>query len=219
MTAALGTAEPIRFDLAGALPARGVTLLEASAGTGKTFTIAALVARFVAEGVPIDRILAVTFTRMATAELRGRVRDRLVASEESLGLFSAGRGGLAGADAVDAVLADGPPETVGVRRLRLADAIANFDAATITTTHGFCHLVLASLGVSGGVARGSELTEDAGDVVEEVVDDLYTRWCLKHGRPFPQAAARSAARAALARHHRAPPPTCSVGWRTLHASR
>ena len=46
-----------------------MTVLEASAGTGKTFTIAALASRYVAEGMPLDRMLLVTFTRMATGEL------------------------------------------------------------------------------------------------------------------------------------------------------
>ena len=65
------------FELCGPLPA-GVTVLEASAGTGKTYTIAALATRYVAEGVPLDALLLVTFTRLATGELRDRVRERLV---------------------------------------------------------------------------------------------------------------------------------------------
>ena len=65
------------FDVCGPLPT-GVTVLEASAGTGKTYTIAALAARYVAEGTPLERLLLVTFTRIATGELRERVRDRLV---------------------------------------------------------------------------------------------------------------------------------------------
>ncbi|HXY27777.1 MAG TPA: UvrD-helicase domain-containing protein, partial [Acidimicrobiales bacterium] len=61
-----GELAPQRFDLTGELPT-GMTLLEASAGTGKTFTIAALTTRYVAEGVlPIERLLVITFTRMAT---------------------------------------------------------------------------------------------------------------------------------------------------------
>ncbi len=198
MTTTLQTQEPTRFDVAGPLPGLGVTLLEASAGTGKTFTIAALVTRFVAEGVPIDRILAVTFTRMATAELRGRVRERLVVSQERMRKFSSGRGAAVDGDLVDDCLTSGPSEVVEVRQRRLADAVANFDAATITTTHGFCQLVLGSLGVSGSVGLGAELTEDAGDVVDDVVEDLYTRWCLMHGVPFSLREARSAVRAALA---------------------
>ena len=65
------------FDLNGPLPT-GVTVLEASAGTGKTYTIAALAARFIAEGAAsLDQLLLVTFTRVATSELRERVRERL----------------------------------------------------------------------------------------------------------------------------------------------
>src|SRR5918993_5464969 len=79
------------FDLAGPLPT-GVTVLEASAGTGKTYTIAALAARYVAEGTPLDQLLLVTFTRMATGELRDRVRERLVSAEQGLARALAGAG-------------------------------------------------------------------------------------------------------------------------------
>ncbi len=67
------------FDVCGPLPS-GITVLEASAGTGKTFTIAALAARYVADGTPIDDLLLVTFTRMATGELRA---SSLMASMKS----------------------------------------------------------------------------------------------------------------------------------------
>lgn len=72
--------EPQPFDVCGDLPT-GVTVLEASAGTGKTFTIAALAARYVADGTPLHQLLIVTFTRMATGELRDRVRQRLVSAD------------------------------------------------------------------------------------------------------------------------------------------
>ena len=91
------------FDICGPLPT-GITVLEASAGTGKTYTIAALAARYVAEGTPLDQLLLVTFTRMATGELRDRVRERLVRAERELAL----RGGLRRRRAV---LADGPPRS------------------------------------------------------------------------------------------------------------
>ena len=83
------TRERRRFDVCGPLPS-GVTVLEASAGTGKTYTIAALAARYVAEGNALKELLLVTFTRMATGELRERVRERLVAVEEGLELGGAG---------------------------------------------------------------------------------------------------------------------------------
>jgi exodeoxyribonuclease V beta subunit len=191
--------EPVPFDLCGPLPGPGVTLLEASAGTGKTFTIAALTARFVAEGTPIDDILAVTFTRMATAELRDRVRARLASAESQLGLFVDAGGPLPSSDGVVHLLAQGAAEEVGARRRRLSDALAVFDAATITTTHGFCQLMLAGLGVAGSVGIRPELIEDANDVVDEAVDDLYLRRVLGWGVPaFPRRVARQIAREAVA---------------------
>ena len=60
------------------LPLDGVRLIEASAGTGKTYTLATLVTRLVVErGLRIGQILAVTFTEAATQELRKRIRERL----------------------------------------------------------------------------------------------------------------------------------------------
>ena len=65
----------------------------------------------------------------------------------------------------------------------LARALADFDAATIATTHGFCQEVLAGLGVAGDVERDSQFVEDVTDLVEEVVDDLYVRRFHNEERP------------------------------------
>ncbi len=69
-----------RFDLLGPLPAaRSTTVLEASAGTGKTFALAGLVTRYVAEGrATLDQMLLITFGRAASQELRERVRCQIV---------------------------------------------------------------------------------------------------------------------------------------------
>ena len=184
------------FDPCGPLPI-GVTVLEASAGTGKTYTIAALAARYVAEGTPLERLLLVTFTRMATGELRARVRERLVSVEAGL------RRALAGAaprgdDEVVALLADATETEVRSRCERLSRALANFDAATIATTHGFCQEVLASLGIAGDLERDTTFVEDLSDVVDEVVDDLYVR--RFHGGdtpPFDRSHAAVIARVAV----------------------
>ncbi len=87
----------VEFDVCGPLPS-GMTVLEASAGTGKTYTIAALAARYVAEGMPLERLLLITFTRMATGELRDRVRERLVGCEQQLSRILAGAPDLGGDD-------------------------------------------------------------------------------------------------------------------------
>ena len=167
-------AEVPSFDVCGPLP-RGTTLLEASAGTGKTFTIAALTTRYVAEeGLPIERLLVITFTRMATGELRERVRDRLVRAFEGLVDVLAGKEPPEDDDILQ-LLAAVPRAEQEQRCFRLAKAIADFDAATIETTHGFCLQVLYGLGTAGDVDRDVTLVEDVRDMVDEVVDDLYLR--------------------------------------------
>ena len=195
-----GASEPDHFDICGPLPGPGVTVLEASAGTGKTFTIAALVARLVADGVPVSQILAVTFTRLATGELRDRVRARLVSAEEGLARYLESGEPPLREDSVLRLLASGTDDEVTQRRERLATALTVFDEATITTTHGFCQLMLAGLGVSGDVASGATLLEDPGDLVEQVVDDLYVRWTLLHSSapPFNRRAALEVAKWAVA---------------------
>ncbi|MGH2874866.1 MAG: UvrD-helicase domain-containing protein, partial [Solirubrobacteraceae bacterium] len=162
--------KPPRFDLCGPLP-RGVTVLEASAGTGKTHTIASLAARYVAEGLDLDRLLLVTFTRNATSELRERVRERLVAVERGLARVLAGGGG-ADDDPVVALLAGSDAPRA---RDRLARALASFDAATIATTHAFCQEMLAGLGIAGDMDDDATFVEDISELVNEVVDDLYVR--------------------------------------------
>lgn len=194
-TPALST-EPEPFELCGKLP-RGMTLLQASAGTGKTFTIAALTTRYVAEaGVPIDRLLVITFTRMATGELRERVRDRLVLAFDGLVDILEGTG-VHEDDEIVRHLADAPRLEVEARRDRLGKAIADFDAATIETTHGFCLQVLYGLGTAGDVDREVTLVEDVRDMREEVVDDLYLRKFA--GQPNPLGFTRAQA-GEIARH-------------------
>ena len=193
MTAAPAYAE---FDLCGPLPS-GVTVLEASAGTGKTYTIAALAARYVAAGTPLERILLITFTRMATGELRDRVRERLVGCEQSLSDILAGADD-SGADPVVTLLASGERDEVALRRDRLARAIADFDAGTIATTHGFCQEVLAELGTVGDLDPETAFVEDVSDLLEETLDDLYVRRFAGHPEParFTRAAALKIAREA-----------------------
>ncbi|HTW12619.1 MAG TPA: UvrD-helicase domain-containing protein, partial [Solirubrobacteraceae bacterium] len=172
MTAAQLT-DPESFDLSGPLP-QGVTVLEASAGTGKTFTIAALAARFVAQGIPLEQLLIVTFTRAATSELQERVRERLVFTERELARVVAGARPLSD-DPVVALLARGDHEQVRARRAHLEAAISDFDAATISTTHGFCRRALEDLGTLGDLEPDVSFVENVDDLTREVVDDLFVR--------------------------------------------
>ncbi len=140
------THAPIQtFDItADLLP--GTTLLEASAGTGKTWTIAALVAKHIASGdVRLDEMLVVTFTRAASQELRERVRRQL---DEAVQLLT-GTCVPDPANRLHTWLLDTDATTREARRDRLTQALVSFDAATIATIHQFCQLVLRSLGVAG----------------------------------------------------------------------
>ena len=188
--------EAPEFDVCGPLPS-GVTVLEASAGTGKTYAIAALTARYVAEGIPLDQLLLVTFTRMATSELRERVREQLGAAAQALDRATAGAP-LGSTDPVIRLLSDGSPDEVAGRRDYLARAVSDFDAATIATTHGFCQEVLSGLGVAADLDPSTAFVDDLSDLVTEVVDDLYVRRFHARDRPpFSLREAMEVARIAI----------------------
>ncbi len=141
----------------------GLTVLEASAGTGKTYSLAGLVTRYVAEtGLQASELCVVSFTEAATAELRGRIRDKLVEAARHLET-----GEPSDDEVVDLLLAD--PEQRPVRLQRVVDALAEFDTATISTIHGFCSRVVAT---GSGSAADAAFTADDSDV-DEVVNDLF----------------------------------------------
>ncbi|EKF24988.1 exodeoxyribonuclease V, beta subunit [Mycolicibacterium hassiacum DSM 44199] len=158
------------FDLLGPLPQpRSTIVLEASAGTGKTFALANLVTRYLAEGTAtLDQMLLITFSRAATQELRDRVRRQIA---DAVAAFD--DPATVGDNEVLAHLLRGDAEEVRARAERLRDALTAFDSATIATTHQFCQLVLRSLGVAGDTDSGVTLVESLDDLVTEIVDDLY----------------------------------------------
>jgi len=177
-------ARQVPFDLYGQLPRDTTTMLEAGAGTGKTFTIAALVTRYLAEGLAQNMadLLVVSFSRESTRELRERVRERLVRARDGLALSDPAERDPD--DRLLAYLADTEPARRARRLERLNRALATFDAATVTTIHGFCQQVLSSLGTNGDHDPAIVLQEDLSDLVREVADDLYLR---KWGHPGADA--------------------------------
>lgn len=107
------------FAITGPLPS-GTTLLEASAGTGKTWTIGALVTRYVAEGVvTLPELLVITFGRAASREMRERVRDQLVVAEAALARPEDHRDT---DDALLRLLVDAPDAEVAMRHSRVRTA-------------------------------------------------------------------------------------------------
>ena len=147
----------------------GTTLIEASAGTGKTHAIATLFVRLLLEaGLTVDRILVVTFTEAAAAELRERVRARL---GTALGELSA-----------PGEADDDLRRLLALRRAqghddvpRLTAALGAFDLATISTIHGFCQGVLQRNAFETGVSLHTELVVDDGPMLDEIVRDFIAR--------------------------------------------
>jgi exodeoxyribonuclease V beta subunit len=174
--------DPHPFDVCADLPT-GTTVLEASAGTGKTYTIAALTARAIAEGaVELSQLLLVTFGRMATNELRLRVRERLVSVENCLADAVAQRVPRT-LSPLETMLSTGGPEELACRRQRVSRALAEFDAATIATTHEFCLQMLDGLGVLGDREPHATIVEHVSDLTREVTTDLYLRRYATSGSP------------------------------------
>ena len=154
-----------RFD-ALTVPLDGANLVEASAGTGKTFAITTLVVRLLLERkLTIDQILVMTFTEAATIELRGRVRARL---RQALAAFERGE-----AEGELGALVSASTEPL-VDQKRLALALQHVDEAPIHTIHGFCHRVLTDSAFDSGVQFDAELQTDDTPLRDEVLLDFWT---------------------------------------------
>jgi len=153
------------FDITTAPLDGGVTLIEASAGTGKTYSITGLILRLILEKhLQIRDILAVTFTEAATQELRNRIRRRLQSALEDL------RRGVSEDDIVHAFCEKGD-KAVGLRELDLA--IQSFDEAQIFTIHGFCQRMLNDYAFESGTRFETALVVDPKPLFEEVARDFW----------------------------------------------
>ena len=130
------------------LPPKGTHLVEASAGTGKTYSIAALFTRLVVlEGWAPENILVVTFTEAATAELKNRLRARL---GEALAALQGGE--TLDDEFLQHLLAEAlAKQERGKLILQLQAALSGFDTAAIYTIHGFCLRVLGDYAFLCGV--------------------------------------------------------------------
>lgn len=157
----------------------GTTLVEASAGTGKTWTMAGLYARLVLEQKLEPRaILAVTYTKAATAELKSRIRALLASLAARLA---------PGARPVDDLLVESLAARVedvpGARRA-VAAALASFDEAMISTIHGFCQRALAEAAFESALPFEVELVTDESRLLAEIAEDFWRVRTETLPRPF-----------------------------------
>ncbi|MDD2404508.1 MAG: UvrD-helicase domain-containing protein, partial [Victivallaceae bacterium] len=137
---------------------KGLNLIEASAGTGKTFTVSHLYLRLLLEKrLAVKQILVVTFTVAATVELRDRIRTLIA---EKLG----------GANAEDTII--------------LKKALLEFDEAAIYTIHSFCERILNENSFESRMLFNTELQKDCSHIRQLVVDD-YVRKQLEETDNIP----------------------------------
>jgi exodeoxyribonuclease V beta subunit len=156
----------IFFDAFSTPLSSGVNLIEASAGTGKTYTLAMLVLRFIVEkNLPLEKILVVTFTKAATEELRERVRLRLFEAKQALKsenspLF----------DWLNSL----PIENSEIEH-RLQIALLSIDQASIFTIHSFCQKVLREHALESGQLFNAQLTDDLVQITQSCADDFWRK--------------------------------------------
>ena len=157
------------FQLAETELQPGISLVEASAGTGKTFTIAGLFLRLILEkNLSVREILVVTYTVAATEELRHRIRLTLA---KSLAAFTSG-------SSDDPFLGTLLARHAGQKAdlaARLDRALYGFDEAPIYTIHGFCQRVLQDRAFETGNLFDTELVTDQSPLLRQLVEDYWRK--------------------------------------------
>ncbi len=168
-------------------------ILEASAGTGKTFSIENLFTRLLLESNPancIDQILVVTFTRAATSELKTRIRSQLVKAVDYFNHLMASREFVGFVPDYLTAYRERSSDVVEDAKKRLDNALICFDEARILTIHGFCQSMLSeylfecNLGSDAGGANELLSTDQMIQVIRDffrtmLKPDLYSPGQLK----------------------------------------
>ena len=164
------------------LPLNQVNLIEASAGTGKTYTIGSIYLRLLLQAgencfsrpLNVEEILVVTFTEMATEDLKRKIRERLTAAisvfseyyeNQDKAIFTGEHQFLA---ELLPYLEDIP---TALRRLKLAEQ--NLDLASIYTIHGFCRRMLMQHAFNSGVHFNLKLLKDQSDLLKQFANEFW----------------------------------------------
>ncbi|MCF7837727.1 MAG: exodeoxyribonuclease V subunit beta [Candidatus Marinimicrobia bacterium] len=178
------------------------TLVEASAGTGKTYNMQNAYLRLVLEaGLTVQQILVVTFTEAATRELRDRLRRVLVDCRNQL---EQPQRAAVVEDRIRAALAQAAVQVAPadlITRIRLA--LMDFDNAAIFTIHGFCNRVLERYAFECGHDPEAELLSDPAAIIQEVCQDWWRQHAYPanaHNVPFPKLETLVALVTARAQH-------------------
>ncbi|MCL1911413.1 MAG: exodeoxyribonuclease V subunit beta [Leptospirales bacterium] len=160
--------DPHEIDLS------GTKLIEASAGTGKTYSIALLVLRLIAEkNIPLKEIAVVTFTKDAASELRERIRNFIATA------VSAQNNKEIDNDDIASIIRRAPASSAK----NLREALYGIDEASIFTIHGFCLRVLEDNAFETGNPYDSEMMANQDALLEEICADFYRSFIISLKNP------------------------------------
>lgn len=170
------------------LPLNQISLIEASAGTGKTYTIGSLYLRLLLKAgennfsrpLNVEEILVVTFTEMATEELKKKIRERITDAIDKLTAFAETKDKSAFKnDEFLTALYHDLDIFEAIHRLKLAKQ--NMDLAAIYTIHGFCRRMLMQYAFHSGIHFNLELIKDQSDLLVRFANEFWR----EHFYPLP----------------------------------
>ena len=170
------------------LPLNQISLIEASAGTGKTYTIGSLYLRLLLKAgennfsrpLNVEEILVVTFTDMATEELKKKIRERITDAIDKLTAFAETQDKSAFKnDEFLTALSQDLDIFEAIHRLKLAEQ--NMDLAAIYTIHGFCRRMLMQYAFHSGIHFNLELIKDQSDLLVRFANEFWR----EHFYPLP----------------------------------
>ena len=170
------------------LPLNQISLIEASAGTGKTYTIGSLYIRLLLKAgennfsrpLNVEEILVVTFTEMATEELKKKIRERITDAIDKLTAFAETKAKSAFKnDEFLTALCHDLDIFEAIHRLKLAEQ--NMDLAAIYTIHGFCRRMLMQYAFHSGIHFNLELIKDQSDLLVRFANEFWR----EHFYPLP----------------------------------
>ena len=172
----MGEKQNFIFDL----PIKSRLLIEANAGTGKTYTIVGIFVRLLIEKkVTVDEILVVTFTRKATAELRGRILTRL---RNCLSVLTGRNENADDDEFLNEFLIRIEDRSDAINRLKAA--IQNFDESNVSTIHGFCQKVLKEEALHTKTPFELEVTS-RDDLLDRAVEDYWRIFMDRYSNTNP----------------------------------
>ncbi|OOF45567.1 exodeoxyribonuclease V subunit beta [Rodentibacter trehalosifermentans] len=171
------------------LPLNQVSLIEASAGTGKTYTIGSLYLRLLLQAgeqnfsrpLNVEEILVVTFTEMATEELKQKIRERIKDAIQKLSAYveTHSESAFKNDEFLTALSQSIDDFSLAIQRLKLAEQ--NMDLAAIFTIHGFCRRMLMQYAFHSGVHFNLELVKDQSDLLKQFANEFWR----EHFYPLP----------------------------------